>query len=76
VPRNPSYRLTKPVTHRGFVLISLATSVSESVLDSCCPTCGIWLASFYDKQVLAGAASLPSQLLRLFGMQTAAADYS
>lgn len=31
--------------------------VSKSVLDGRCPTCGIWLASLDDAQVLAGAAS-------------------
>lgn len=31
--------------------------LSKSVLDGRCPTCGIWLASLDDAQVLAGAAS-------------------
>ena len=31
--------------------------LSKSVLDGRCPTCGIWLASLDDTQVLAGAAS-------------------
>ena len=31
--------------------------LSKSVLDGCCPTCKIWLASFDDALVLAGAAS-------------------
>jgi hypothetical protein len=31
--------------------------LSKSVLDGCCPTCRIWLASLDDAQVLAGAAS-------------------
>ena len=30
--------------------------LSKSVLDGRCPTCGIWLASLDDAQVLAGAA--------------------
>jgi hypothetical protein len=46
------------VTHRGFAPVSLPTNISKSVLDSRCPTCGIWLASFHDTQVLAGAASV------------------
>jgi hypothetical protein len=33
-------------------------ALSKSVLDSRCPTSGIWLASFHDTQVLAGAASM------------------
>jgi hypothetical protein len=32
--------------------------LSKSVLDGRCPTCGIWLASLDDAQVLAGAASV------------------
>jgi hypothetical protein len=32
VPRNPRYRLTKPVTHRGFAPVSLATNIFKSVL--------------------------------------------